>query len=406
MAPPAKAVIGGQGAGRPSTARGRAAWPADRLGSLLAAVGFAAAVLLPFMIVKANRIASGQPHGLADSLSRAGAAELAALLAVVAGVAMLVRAPTVRLAAALAGLAGLAAAVSHAASRFTPPGDSFARVSPGAGAWLMTAVLALLATDALARLRLFPGARVAALALAIAACWLAFRFGLFDQLSVMREYANRADVFAREARWHLVLAGGSCAVAVLIGLPLGILCHRAPRLRAGTLQGLNIVQTIPSIALFGMLMVPLGLLARSFPVLSQFGVAGIGGAPAFVALVLYALLPVTANTVAGLAQAPAAAVDAARGMGMTDGQVLREVELPLAVPVILTGIRIVLVQNIGLATVAALIGGGGFGTFVFQGLGQTAIDLVLLGAAPTVALAFCASVLLDAAAEAFEGPGS
>jgi osmoprotectant transport system permease protein len=96
---------------------------------------------------------------------------------------------------------------------------------------------------------------------------------------------------------------------------------------------------------------------------------------------------------------PRDANDAARGIGMTDGQRLFRIELPLAFPVILTGIRIVLVQNIGLATIAALIGGGGFGVFVFQGIGQTAMDLVLLGAVPTVALAFAAAIVLDAATE-------
>jgi osmoprotectant transport system permease protein len=100
--------------------------------------------------------------------------------------------------------------------------------------------------------------------------------------------------------------------------------------------------------------------------------------------------------VVGLSRVSAAAVDAAHGMGLTHAQVLRQVELPLALPTILTGIRIVLVQNIGLVTIAALIGGGGLGAFVFQGIGQTAIDLVLLGAIPTVVLAFSASVLLDA----------
>ena len=103
-----------------------------------------------------------------------------------------------------------------------------------------------------------------------------------------------------------------------------------------------------------------------------------------------------ANTVTGLAQVSAAARDAARGMGMSARQRLWRVELPLAAPVILTGIRIVLVQTIGLVTVAALIGGGGLGTFVFQGIGQAAIDLVLLGAVPIIALAFAAAVLLDA----------
>ncbi len=135
------------------------------------------------------------------------------------------------------------------------------------------------------------------------------------------------------------------------------------------------------------------------PLAAALGIRGIGVAPALVALFLYALLPVVANTVIGLGQVSPAVVDAARGMGLTDRQLLTEIELPLAFPVILTGIRIVLVQSIGLVTVAALIGGGGFGTFVFQGIGQTAMDLVLLGAVPTVALAFAAAVLLDAAVD-------
>ena len=144
---------------------------------------------------------------------------------------------------------------------------------------------------------------------------------------------------------------------------------------------------------------PLAWVAATLPGAAAIGIAGIGVAPAVVALFLYSLLPVVANTVAGLDGVPADAEEAARGMGMTRRQRLLQVELPLAFPVILTGIRIVLVQNIGLATVAALIGGGGFGVFVFQGVGQTAMDLVLLGAVPTVALAFAAGAILDAVVE-------
>jgi len=141
------------------------------------------------------------------------------------------------------------------------------------------------------------------------------------------------------------------------------------------------------------------------PGAAAIGISGIGTAPAMLALFAYSLLPLAANTVVGLAGVPAPAVDAARGMGMTGRQRLWGVELPLAFPVILTGIRIVLVQNIGLATIAALIGGGGFGVFVFQGIGQTAMDLVLLGALPTVALAFAAAVVLDALVELAERRG-
>jgi osmoprotectant transport system permease protein len=167
---------------------------------------------------------------------------------------------------------------------------------------------------------------------------------------------------------------------------------------------LNLIQTIPSIALFGILMVPLGALAAAAPAVTTIGIRGIGAAPAVLALFLYSLLPVVANTIVGLGRVPGATVDAARGMGLTTWQILTDVELILAFPVILTGIRIVLVQNIGLVTVAALIGAGGFGTFVFQGISQTAMDLVLLGALPIVALAFSSAVLLDALVEALNRP--
>jgi osmoprotectant transport system permease protein len=218
-------------------------------------------------------------------------------------------------------------------------------------------------------------------------------------VSVLREYANRAVAFWAVGRTHLILAFGSLAAATLVGVPLGIISQRTPALRAPILNVLNAIQTIPSIALFGLLIAPLGWVALNVPGAAALGISGIGTAPALLALFGYALLPVVANTVVGIDGVAPAANDAARGMGMTDGQRLWSVQLPLAFPVILTGIRIVLVQNIGLATIAALIGGGGFGVFVFQGVGQTAMDLVLLGAVPTIALAFAAAIILDAAVE-------
>lgn len=223
--------------------------------------------------------------------------------------------------------------------------------------------------------------------------------GAWSKLSLLIEYRNRADIFWREAGTHLVLAMGSLGSAIVLGLPLGILAHRVRRIRGVLLNVLNIIQTIPSMALFGILIAPLGWIAANVPLAHDLGIRGIGMAPAFVALFLYSLLPMVANVVVGLNGVPPAVVDAARGMGLTGGQRLVQVEIPLALPVVLTGIRIVLVQNIGLASIAGLIGGGGFGTFLFQGLNQTANDLILLGALPTVALAFAAAVLLDAVIE-------
>jgi osmoprotectant transport system permease protein len=155
------------------------------------------------------------------------------------------------------------------------------------------------------------------------------------------------------------------------------------------------LQTIPSIALFGLLIVPLSALAAAVPWLGAFGIAGVGVAPAIIALVLYALLPAVRNTVAGLRSVDSSAIDAGRGMGMRSSQILWQVELPLSLPILLAGLRIVTVQAIGLAVVAALIGAGGLGTFVFEGLGQYAVDLVLLGALPAILLALAADFVLQ-----------
>ncbi len=157
---------------------------------------------------------------------------------------------------------------------------------------------------------------------------------------------------------------------------------------------LNLLQTVPSIALFGLLVVPLSALTKAVPALAALGIGGVGPAPAIIALVLYALLPVARNTLAGIGGVSPGAIDAARGMGMTGRQVFWQVEVPLALPVLIAGLRIVTVQAIGLAVVAALIGAGGLGSFVFDGLGQYAIDLVLLGALPAILLALVVDFLL------------
>ena len=220
--------------------------------------------------------------------------------------------------------------------------------------------------------------------------------GIWRDISILKEFSSRSADFWAEGGIHLALALGSLGAAILVGLPLGILLERTKRLRGPVLGVLNAVQTIPSIALFGLLIAPLSWLVLRLPVLGAVGIHGIGIAPAFIALFLYALLPMVAATLVGLTGVPRDVVDAGRGMGLTGRQLLLQIELPLALPVILTGIRIVLVQNIGLATIAALIGGGGFGVFVFQGIGQDASDLILLGAIPTVVLALGGAVVMDA----------
>ena len=377
----------------------RPSWLAlDKLGVLIALIA-AAGLALPFALFRANRIVLGEPRSLLDALPSFSAGLLVGVL-LVGFVVTLLRLPRVaKLVVGFLVLAVLFVLIGQSASYLTPDGDTFARVSPGAGFWLLVFAFALLVADALTRLRFPPVVRIGILAAVAVAVGLLLWSGAWSDLSILKEYATRAAAFWNEARTHVLLAFGSVAVAVVIGVPLGIVCYRVRPLRAGVLNVLNIVQTIPSIALFGLLIAPLAWVAANVPGASAIGISGIGAAPALVALFAYSLLPVVSNTVVGLQSVSPAAIDAAMGMGMTGRQRLFGVELPLAFPVILTGIRIVLVQNIGLATIAALIGGGGFGVFVFQGIGQTAMDLVLLGAVPTVALAFAAAVVLDALVE-------
>jgi osmoprotectant transport system permease protein len=384
------------------SARGAGVTRIDPLGAVLVAAGAAALLFLPFVVFKANRIVPGDPRSLAQVLPAWGAVGCATVLAAAAVAALWLANARVRLVLALVAVVTVALAAAAAGDALTPPGDRIVRISPGGAFWVLIVCLGLLATDATTRLRPGPGVRVVFLAATLALTGLALAHGIFDHLSVMREYAVNAVRFAREARQHLQLAFGSLAAAAVVGLPLGVLCHRAPRLRPGILATLNVIETIPAIALFGILMAPLGALAAAVPLADRLGIRGIGAAPAVVALFLYSLLPIVANTVAGLKRVSRAAVEAAHGMGMTSAQVLTKVELILALPVILTGIRVVLVQNIGMVTVAALIGGGGLGAFVFQGIGQTAIDLVLLGAIPIVTLAFSAALTLDALVEVLD----
>lgn len=370
----------------------------DKLGVLIAIIAVFGAIS-PFTLVRANRIVPGEPRLVFEALPQVPATALAAILAIGIVIALL-RFPTiVKLGVGFAVLGGLLSVIGWSATYLTPPDNSYARVAPAHGFWVLVFAFALLVADALTRLHLRPWPRILVLGgVVIAICVLPWS-GAWHDLSILREYANHSDAFWQEARTHLLLAFGSVAIATLVGVPVGVFCYRVKPVRAGMLNVLNIVQTIPSIALFGLLIAPLAWLAANVPAAKAIGVSGIGFAPAMLALFAYSLLPIVSNTVVGLQSVSPAAIDAALGMGMTGSQRLFGIELPLAFPIILTGIRIVLVQNIGLATIAALIGGGGFGVFVFQGIGQTAMDLVLLGAVPTVALAFIAAIVLDAAVE-------
>ena len=173
---------------------------------------------------------------------------------------------------------------------------------------------------------------------------------------------------------HFVLVAVSILIAVAIGLPLGILLTRKAPLRGWVLGFANIMQTVPSLALFGFL-IPIPL------------IGGIGKRTAIVALVLYALLPILRNTLVGILGVDRAVRESAVAMGMTDRQLLFEVELPLAARTILAGIRVATVTTVGTATIAAAIGAGGLGVFIFRGIASVDTPQILAGAVPAALLA-------------------
>ncbi|MFQ5690052.1 MAG: ABC transporter permease [Gemmatimonadota bacterium] len=176
---------------------------------------------------------------------------------------------------------------------------------------------------------------------------------------------------------HIYLVGLSTALAVGIGVPAGVLLTRRPAYRSPILGSANVLQTIPSLALLGFL-IPVPLLG------------GLGRRPAMVALVAYALLPIIRNTYEGIRGIDPAVRESARAMGMTGAQILRQVELPLAMGVILGGIRLATVIGIGVATIAAFVGAGGLGVFIFRGISMVDNGIILAGAIPAAALALLA----------------
>jgi len=195
-------------------------------------------------------------------------------------------------------------------------------------------------------------------------------------------YILQNHVQVLELTWeHLWLVGLSTVFAMLVGIPLGILIAHRARFSKPVLAGANIIQTIPSLALFGFLL-PVPWLGERADRL------------AILALTLYALLPIIRNTYTGIKGVDPAVLEAGRGMGLTESQLLLQVELPLAVSVILSGVRVALVISVGLATIAAAIGAGGLGEFIFRGLAMVDNRVILAGAIPAAILALTADLII------------
>lgn len=367
----------------------------DRVAASGAALALGGCVALPLAVFRANRIVAGTPHA-ALSLGSAGWALAAAcLLALGASFLPGARARARSLAPAAAALTiALAWALGAAALRLRAGQPDISRVSIGGGAWLVAAGCAIVWFAA----RGYGDAasvRRASAALAVAGVVAAALLGGLADLSIVTEYRAQAQPFWEATGTHLAIAGGSLAIAIAIGVPLGVASSRVGRLRSVVLGVVGLIQTVPSLALLGLLIVPLAAL----------GLPGIGPLPAVIALTLYALLPIVRNTCVGLNQVDAAVVDAGRGMGMSGAQLLLRVEAPLALPLVVEGVRSAAVLVVGIAAVVAFVGVGTLGVLVFDGWGRQADDLILLGAVPMVLVAVAADSGLRALARAVTSPG-
>lgn len=368
----------------------------NRVIPVLGVLALALVWLLDLGTIQPNRIVPGTGHGLLSALGLTGAGLVTGVLLATTVLSMV---PVRRRYELLLGMVGLSVAMMPLlpevfASRHLPEGSPYARSSVGAGFWSLLFLLSLMLIETLGRLEARRWLQLMLLVF-VGGSWLVFLRGEgLESMSLVREFNARPDKFQQALWTHLALALGAVAISAGLAFALALKMIRSPAWQRPLLGAVSFLQTIPSLAVFGLLIAPLSALSSALPFLQDLGIRGIGWAPALLALIAYSLLPMVRNTFVALTEVPESLADAARGMGMNERQVFFQLKLPLALPVIIEGVRITTIQAIGLTAVAALIGAGGFGGFIFQGLGQAAMDLVLLGALPTIALALLADALL------------
>ena len=359
-----------------------------------------ASLLFGWLTLKPNRIAAGTGLNLWQGFDWPGAAVIIALWIISFGLSLAgrkrLRALSLGIIANVIIVDSFLFAGLSATQLLEQEAAASVRVSLGAGFWVTIAgayVVIFGARHAVGDSRLWKNVITWA---GLSVTVLLLLAGWFNNLSVMQEFIGREERFLQEFLRHVFLFGGSVVIGTIIGILLGIWATRSRRAEKPIFYFSNITQTIPSLALFGLLIAPLSALSFSFPVLRDIGIRGVGPAPAFIALVIYSLLPIVRNTYVSLRQVDPAVIDAGLGMGMSRRQVFRKVEIPLAAPIVLEGVRIASVQAVGLTAVAALIGAGGLGWFIFRGVGQAASDLILLGAIPIIILALVVDATMRA----------
>lgn len=359
-------------------------WPAAWLP--LAAAGLAAAALagLPFLTLAPNRLVPGSPVG------SGGAGMVASALAV--GAALLPaeaarpwRAWTA-LAAALFAWGVLLVGLGHEAAGLLAGQKPAARAALGSGGWLALLALAGLAAET-GRAVLPRRGGLLAVLLLLGLTAVVAGAGVLDSLSLAVEYRARAGAVTAAVLQHLGLAGASLGLALLVSVPLALLRLRdgpGARLVDGVVSG---IQVVPALALFAALVAGLSGLLALVPSLRGLGLSAIGPVPAVIGTAAYLCLPLASGLAAGLAAADADVLAAARAIGLNPREVLLRVRVPLGAPVLIGAVRVAAVQSVGLATLGGLVGAGGLGALVFEGMAQFAQDLILLGALPVIGLA-------------------
>jgi osmoprotectant transport system permease protein len=265
---------------------------------------------------------------------------------------------------------------------------SVARISMHVASYLsIIGVYLLISTLSYPKLKIF---------LSILGIMFAFTFGMYEMLGISKEFFNRRETFNIEIMRHLTLSLSSLLFAIVPSLYLGYQSTKHAKLREWIMGIINGFQVAPTLSLLALMMIPLSFLSQEFPFLRSIGIKGIGFFPSFIVLTLYALLPITSNTYTGFKQIDSSILDSAKALGLSRLQILFKVSFPLALPVILSGIRTALTQNIGNTILAGLVGGGGLGSIIFLGLSQSATDLILLGSIPVVFMALFSDVVLEA----------
>lgn len=268
------------------------------------------------------------------------------------------------------------------------------RVSPGYSFWAFVFFLFLLAKRKISELESLL-AKTVSLFFIFGALLFPLLGGYLNSLSVLKEYENNKAIFQQEFVRHIILSLGSVVTAMIFGIPIGVIAARKKKFSTISFTSLNIIQVIPTLSLIGFLMIPLGYLGERFALAQELGIRGVGWAPAFIVLFLYAIYPITRNTAAAVASISEEYLEAARGIGLNPFNIFFKVELPLAALVISAGIRVALIQAAAGTILAALVGGGGLGIFIFLGLAQTAQDLVFLGLIPIVFLSFLYALIMS-----------